>query len=672
MVNMAKHCAIGASGVFLLLGSVRFLRLQASERVFSLFLLFLLTWSYIGAFHLEDTLWVQVPIFGLIGMASMTTCWCFYRMRSRRYYLGAGLLAVGFLLWGAYLVSYPFLQLSEPMISAGFFISAVLQLFIAVSMIILVLEEVRASVQVAQDKIQEQRHQTERLRRKVSSTEERYRSLFDQATEAIIVTTADDFRVLELNQAARHLLGVELTDAGNQRLPDFCILKSEVARGSGAAWFEAVCKERQFNVVRRDGTVTPIEVDGAPISFEGIAAFQFFFRELTERTRLEQQLRQAEKLSALGQMISGIAHELNNPLAVIKGYLELILSRHELSHQTRTDLEKVAREGNRAAKLVNNFLSFAREQPVSRKAVDINELIQRVAELRQFECRNAGVQMIMDLAEDVPVTMADPDQLQQVLVNLINNSIQALATCRVRPPHLWITSRHANGMVEIAVEDNGPGIPDAVLPHVFEPFFTTKEVGKGTGLGLSIAHSIMADHKGKIIYESGRQGGARFLMELPVITPGTAKDEDVMPFQAEPSHSGERAEKAEILILDDERSLAELLGEMLELLGHSVSLCCSAEQALEVLSRRRFDLVLSDYRMPGMDGQQFYQVARERYSYLTNRIAFLTGDVVTEETQEFLGSIGTPHLSKPFQLSSVEQLVEWVLARNAILDDKSR
>src|SRR5207244_10034446 len=185
---------------------------------------------------------------------------------------------------------------------------------------------------------------------------------------------------------------------------------------TGPEWFAVICRHRNLNLVRRDGGITPTEADGAPISFEGRPAYQFFLRELTERARLEQQLRQAEKLSALGQMISGVAHELNNPLAEIKGYMELILRRDELSKQTRADLEKVAHESNRAAKLVSNFLSFAREQTVQRKMINLNDLIRDVLEMRKFDLRVAGTEVALELDPNLPATSADPDQLQQVLV----------------------------------------------------------------------------------------------------------------------------------------------------------------------------------------------------------------------------------------------------------------
>jgi len=417
-------------------------------------------------------------------------------------------------------------------------------------------------------------------------------------------------------------------------------------------------------VVRRDGGTTPAEVDGAPIQFEGKPAYQFFIRELTERARLEQQLRQAEKLSALGQMISGVAHELNNPLAVIRGYVELILNRHELPAQTRADLEKVARESERTAKLVSNFLSFAREQPAHRERVELNELVKRLVELRDFDFRVGGIEVRLDLDDTLPAVSADTDQIQQVLVNLVNNAVQAMAEM-APPQRLTIRTKALQEMVQLVVSDSGPGVPGHIVPHIFEPFFTTKEVGTGTGLGLSIVHSIMADHQGRIFYEPAEGGGASFVLELPIgefsekSKPATT---EAAPAPGTDKSKGQKP--ALVLVLDDETSIAELLGEMLSLLGHKPTLCHSGPEALEWVGKVDFDVVLSDFRMPLMDGQQFYREAIRRKPALTKRGVFLTGDVVTEETQDFLKSMGNPYLAKPFQLSRVEETLNQVLAQN--------
>ena len=658
---MLKQWCVGASAVFLLSGSAWFLNQRIRPAQLALFLAFLFFWSFLSVYQFDSLLQMQLPVFALVGVASWATAWCFFRFRKDQPYLGAGLVAWGFGLWGCYISAYPFFQQSDQMISSGYFISAILQLFIAVSMIILVLEEVRHTNQLAFQKIRSFKSKTDFLKNKVLSTEERYRSLFDQASEGIVITDAEDLRVLELNQTAKRLLGVGSGDT-TVSLSSFCQLHPapKPMPQTGPEWFGAICRHRHLNLVRRDGAVTPVETDGAPINFDGKAAYQFFLRELTERARLEQQLRQAEKLSALGQMISGVAHELNNPLAVIKGYLELILRRDQLGQSTRADLEKVAHESNRAAKLVNNFLSFAREQPVHREPLDLNEVVRRSAELRKLDLLKAGVEVKLDLDPNLPLTQADPDQIQQVLVNLLSNALHALAESP-KEGRLRITTRKEANFIQLLVEDNGPGVPSDVLPYIFEPFFTTKEVGRGTGLGLSIAHSIMTDHHGRIACQPSALGGAGFLVELPIVSAGVPAPASPPDATAPARAETPRARSAHILVLDDEQSIAELLGEMLGLLGYSTTLCHSAPDALQLLAQRDFDLIISDFRMPKMNGQEFYQQAIQMKPELARNILFLTGDVVSEETQTFLQSTGNPHLSKPFQLAQVEQLVVQIL-----------
>ncbi len=664
-LTLTKQWCVGASAIFLLWGGLRFLDLRTPQRLFGLFIAFILVWSYAGTDLFDHPLLISGPVFGMLGVSSALNAWCFFRLRHRRPYLGASLLATGFLLWGVYLAAFPFFPLMGSWAPTGFFFAAVLQLFIAVSMIILVLEEARASNELALRQAQSHKSEADTLRTRVVSTEERYRTLFDQASEGIIIASADRLQVLELNQTARRLLGLTPTDADRATLESFgrlCKDAGDHAKG-GSDWLAALRPHTRFCLVRRDGSSIPVEIDGAPIEIEGQPAYQFFVRELTERARLEQQLRQAEKLSALGQVISGIAHELNNPLAVIEGYLELILARHQLDGETRADLEKVAQESNRAAKLVGNFLSFARERPVHRQLISLNNVIARVAEMRAFDLRIARAELRLELDPDLPQIVADPDQFQQVLVNLVTNALHAVVQAK-QPGRLKISTQRRGKHVRVLVEDNGPGVPDSVLPHVFEPFFTTKEVGAGTGLGLSIAHSIMSDHNGRIFYQPSAENGACFVLEFKVPPTAPAVSPDLEPVvQSTPAIAAVPGSK--ILVLDDEKPLADLLGEMLSMLGHSPTVCYAPVAALEALSRQKYDLILSDFRMPGMDGQQFYRAALERHPELAKRIVFLTGDVVNPETMDFLESIGNPHLGKPFQLDKVEAVIAQVLGEMA-------
>jgi PAS domain S-box-containing protein len=663
---MLQQWSVGVSAVFLLWGSLSFLGQTVRQSLLGWFMLFLLVWSYIGAYHLEKPLEMQVPVFSLIAIASAFTATSFLRYRRKQPYVGATLLTVSFSLWGVYMAGYPFLQNSEDLISLALFISATLQLILAVSMIILVLEEARHTHQLVLDQVETRSAERDALQSKVISTEERYRKLFDQAGEAIVIASSQDFRILELNQAAEHLLGVQREEAGRHCLTAFCQVKNSggIPPQSSNEWFQLICQQRPLNLVRKNGGMVPLEVNGSQVDFDGAPAYQFFLVELTERSRLEQQLRQSEKLSALGQMISGVAHELNNPLAVVKGYLELILAHHDLAAHTRADLQKVAHESNRAAKLVTNFLSFAREQPARREMVNLNELIGQLVELRKFDLNVAKTELILDLSPQLPLVSADPDQIQQLLVNLMNNAVQAMAGS-ARAAKLKIQTGCSDEKVHLVVEDNGPGVPADLENKIFEPFFTTKEVGVGTGLGLSIAHSIMSEHEGKVFYRTSSLGGAGFVLEFPATKAQlaghlTSGDTSII---ARPIQPG-KACVGKILVLDDEKSLAEMLSEMLSLLGYTTTVCHTAMSALALIEQQEFDLIISDFRMPGINGQQFYGMAIEKRPVLARRIVFITGDLVNEETQKFLQSTGNPHLPKPFSLVHVKAAVAEVIQRN--------
>jgi signal transduction histidine kinase/ActR/RegA family two-component response regulator len=678
-----QELCVGGSAMFLVWGSACFLGLQTRRSLFGWFLGFLPLWSYVSVFHLGAPVAAHHAVFGFIGLASLLPAWGFYHLRHRERYLGAGLLAFGFLMWAVLLAAFPVVEHSDALVCTAFLSAALIQLFIAVSMIVLTLEEARTANEAALRTIAAQQTEQAVLAERVLASEARYQRLFSQASEAIVIADASSLAIVELNQAASRLLGISSHESHAYALGSFCQLPSAVSPSptSGDDWFRVLTASGRMNVVRRDGELIPVEVSGAPVRFEGGAGYQFFFRELTERARLEQQLRQAEKLSALGRMISGVAHELNNPLAVIQGYLELVLNRHALPAATREDLEKVARESQRAAKLVRNFLSFARERATERVAVNLNDLVRRVVELRQFELNNARVRLELDLAESLPNTEADPDQVQQVLINLITNAVQAMAqnACERR---LRITTRQQADLIHLLLEDSGPGVPEELQARIFEPFFTTKEVGTGTGLGLSIAHGVMAEHHGRIAYAASAFQGAAFLLEFPWVRAaaplppaelGTAAPSEgsaaaTLSAAANPAVStvetatlseapSASRRAARVLVLDDERAIAELLGEMLVLQGHEPVLCFNPVEALERLRCETFDLVLSDYRMPNMDGQEFHQRLGEFRPELAAGMIFLTGDAVSSETQHFLHGAGKRHLTKPFRLDQVESLI---------------
>jgi PAS domain S-box-containing protein len=652
-----KECCLCVSALFLLWGSLRFLGQRVHQRLIGLSLAFLVLWSYLDSKYL-GTAHAQIhwSVFVFIGLASLMTAAAFYRYRRIRQFLGAALLSIGFFFWGVYLAAYPLFETQE-LAATGFYISAVLQLLIAVSMIILVLEQMRYNHQ------RRDLFARERLQSKVWFTEERYQRLFQQARESIVIAARTDLRILELNRAAENLLGISVHQATSQCLTSFCQIKTspEQAPRSGHQWFELICSQRPLNLVHKNGTLIPADTVGAPVEFAGQSAYQFFFRELTDRLRMEQQLRQAEKLSSLGQMISGVAHELNNPLAVIGGYVEVILASHNLPAKTRQDLEKVAHESSRAARLVKNFLAFARSQPARRQMVSINELITGVVELRKFDLSLAHVKIEAVLDRVVPATSAEPDQIQQILIILINNAMQAMSKV-AEPRCIRVSTALKEARIWITVEDNGPGVPPEIESRIFEPFFTTKEVGVGTGLGLSISHGIMSEHGGHIHYERAALGGAAFVLDLPVVSVEVPPASTTQHVNAPAAATGPAALRVEkILVVDDEKAIAEMLGEMLGLLGFAPALCFSALDGLKMIGASKFDLVLSDLRMPEIDGPQFYRRALEIDARLEGRFIFLTGDTVNEETKSFLKTAGQPFLAKPFRLAGIDEVTRRIL-----------
>jgi CheY-like chemotaxis protein/anti-sigma regulatory factor (Ser/Thr protein kinase) len=366
-------------------------------------------------------------------------------------------------------------------------------------------------------------------------------------------------------------------------------------------------------------------------------------------------------------MISGVAHELNNPLAVVGGYLELILANHDLPLKTRQDLEKVARESNRATRLVRSFLAVARSQPTRREMVDINDLIDGVIELHKFDLAQAKVRLQTELDHAIAHTGAEPDQLQQVLTILVTNAMQAMAKM-TEPRLMKITTALQEGKIQIVVHDNGPGVPPEIEARIFEPFFTTKEVGVGTGLGLSIAHGIMSDHGGQIHYERSPLGGAAFVLELPIVSadalPLVAADTSASTFPGRQT-VGPKAEK--ILVVDDEKAIVELIGEMLSVLGYDAALCSSAGEGLKRIDETQFDVVMSDLRMPEIDGPQFYRLAVEKDPRLKRRFIFLTGDTVNEDSRAFLKKAGQPFLGKPFRLVQIQEAMRQTLPADVSL-----
>jgi PAS domain S-box-containing protein len=380
-------------------------------------------------------------------------------------------------------------------------------------------------------------------------------------------------------------------------------------------------------------------------------------------------LLQSEKLASIGQLVAGVAHELNNPLTAVILYSELLQIRYS-DPQIRGDLEKVVQEAQRAAKIVRGLLEFARQRAVELRPVALNRLLSDSLEIVAYELRTHNIQCDLRLDPELPLTMADPHQIQQVFLNLVQNAWQAISSVR-SAGRLSITSQvgaaqfHSDAkgskpVIRFIFEDDGPGMPETLLLRVFDPFFSTKLVGKGTGLGLAICHGIVAEHDGHIWAENRRHGGARFIVELPVVSPETA-DEARAPL-AEASRLGDWAS---ILIIDDEVPILETTARVLRRLGCQVDTETDGAAAVQRLGRQRYDLILCDFRMPGLGGAEIYRQVQQIDPQAARRFLFITGDTAGLATHEFFEQTGAPYLSKPFSMDQLTQRVRQMLQKDA-------
>ncbi len=533
VIFMLRQCCVAISAVFLLWGSARFLSLPIRQTSFGLFMLFLLAWTFISTQMLSSNLQIELPVFILIGLSSVFAGVCFFRVRKKMPFVGAGMLSMGFLLWGLYLGSYPLSQEYQDLYNAGFLIAAVLQLFIAVSMVVLVMEEVRYNAEQMRAEIAEVRSEKDALQVKILTTEEQCRSLYDQ---------------------------VRLTE-GVQKAYD-------------------------------------------------------------ELRRTQQVVVQQERLRALGQMASGVAHDVNNALSPIVAYSELLLAtQSSLSASARQYLQIIHQSGEDVAHIVARMREFYRRRSDTEDLakVDINRIVDEVVELTRPRWRDLSqkqsisIQIQRELDSGLPQLLCEPGDLREALINLIFNAIDALpqgGTITLRTQSVnrpaAVKTLPAEKQIQIEVRDNGVGMDEKTRQHCLEPFFSTKAKRGGTGLGLAMVYGMMRRHDGAIEIESAPGQGTCIRLSFPVreeTSPATAP--------TAPARNGQ-ARSLRILCIDDESQIQELLKHCLTTLDHQVTTASGGKQGVEMfraamLQKQPFQMVITDLGMPDIDG---HQVAR--------------------------------------------------------------
>ena len=534
-----KQCCVAISATFLLWGSLRFLGIPVPQRLFGLFMLFLLVWTFVGPHMLSTALApkvkmleMQVPVFILLGSGSIFAGSCFYRLRKKMPFVGAGMLALGFLLWGFYLGSYPLLQQYDKLFSTGFFVAAVLQLFIAVSMIVLVLEEVRYKNEQVLAEIAAVRSEKEALQVKVLSTEEQCRSLYDQ---------------------------VRLTEG----------------------------LQKAYEELRR-----------------------------TQHVVVQQ-----ERLRALGQMASGVAHDVNNALSPIVAYSELLLSTlPDLPEVSKHYLQTINQAGGDIAQIVARMREFYRRRSDAEQLtpVNINKVIEEVIELTRPRWRDlsqrqgVSIDVQCELEPEPFLLRSDAGELREALINLVFNAVDAMpqggtitfVTRSISGP-VSEASGASERQLQVEVKDNGIGMDEKTRQHCLEPFFSTKAQRGGTGLGLAMVYGMIQRHDGMIEIDSAPGRGTCVRLIFPVQEPSPQTVRGASP-QVKPKRS------LHILCIDDDAQVRQLLDDCLTHFNHRVMVASGGEHGMELfrtamLKNQPYEVVITDWGMPDVNG---YEVAR--------------------------------------------------------------
>jgi signal transduction histidine kinase/ActR/RegA family two-component response regulator len=376
-------------------------------------------------------------------------------------------------------------------------------------------------------------------------------------------------------------------------------------------------------------------------------------REQAEREKLEARARLASHLASIGEMASGIAHEINNPLTAVIGYSQL-LNEESLPEEARESVRQVRQGATRVAGIVQRLLTFARQRKPQRAAMDMNEVIRSTLALREYAMRTGNIFVTTRLDPALPRTVADGQQMQQVLLNLIVNAEWAMSSAHGKGV-LRIVSERQGENLHVLVQDDGPGVPREIQDRIFDPFFTTREIGQGTGLGLSICHGIVSEHGGRIWVLSDGALGSEFHLLIPIVAP------DSPPAEAAAARQETARPHTRILVVDDEPSIRELMRAILEPLGHRVDDAADGRSAIDRVEANRYGAILLDVRMPDMSGLEVFHRLKEIAGSIATRVVFMTGDMMADETRALLEQTGAPALAKPFESKELLQALERVL-----------
>lgn len=497
------------------------------------------------------------------------------------------------------------------------------------------------------------------------SSQERL-AIVDGSLDAII-TFDEDGRIRDFNPAAQQMFGHSKDEVAGKLVADLIIPdedRSDVSGGLEAFlrhtrpdWTEG--RRVEIETRHKDGRRIPTELAVVEASGEQSKLYVAYLRDLTETKRMQDSITQTEKMGALGSLLANVAHELNNPLAVVIGQADIL-------NETVSDEAILKRAGriktaaDKCARIVRTFLAAARQKPPESLPFSAEGPARESLELVDYGFKTSGIEFSVEIDEGLPLLFGDGGQIGQVLANLLINAQQAL-TERPMPRRaaFQATTSRAGDEVIYRISDNGPGVPGHIRDKIFEPFFTTKEEGSGTGIGLAIAHNIAAAHKGELsVSEDPPLGGATFELRLPVHAQGSDDDLGQGAGTVRPA-----AKRVHILVVDDEEDVAETIADHLVIAGYHCEIANGGTKALEQLDEGAFDVILSDLRMPDLDGPALYGEAQARWPGIQQKFGFFTGDSLSPGASRFLKETDAPVIEKPFTRAALQELIETVLKR---------
>jgi PAS domain S-box-containing protein len=484
---------------------------------------------------------------------------------------------------------------------------------------------------------------TQRKRAELAAKEadELVRKVLEACPVNIQMTRASDGKLLYRSPATAALLG------SAPHAVDHYVDPADRGRYVERLFQDGWVDDFETQLWRRDGQPCWCSISARLIDFQGEKVIVSHTYDLTDRIEMQQELErqretlhQNEKMSALGGLLAGVAHELNNPLSVVLG-LSLMMKETVVDPDVAERADRICRAAERCARIVKTFLAMARQQPARTSNVAIDDIIAAAVEMAGYAIRSSDIELVLRLQPGLPPIWADPDQLSQVLINLLVNAEQALHGWDGRRKITVSTKRRARtGSIVVKVSDTGPGIAKEILPRIFEPFFTTKDVGAGTGIGLSFCHRIVQSHGGTIKVETSLSGGSTFIVSLPASTRLETPGEATEPATAVSAG-------LTCLVVDDEREVGDMIADVLTRDGFQVTVARSGEEALAQLERNAFALILSDLKMPNMDGRRLFRHISDFHPGALDKLAFLTGDTISPDARSFLSTTKRPYIEKP-------------------------